>query len=317
VICGCHESQCSEIKSTIRVDIEFDNFPQDISWSVKNTFGQELWHINFENYVRNGSLNPASFRGCVPRNETLHFTIRDKHQDGLCCGTDASHFEPSGNRGYEVYLDEELVGMRKFPMGSRQDLIFMNGDKSSQPRINQTVVWCESCNRQCNICPNDNDFNPNEIIFFELYGIESCQRFFSNTSNVITPEFCSEIQDHVSASCGCKNFQPKCSSTESLIVFQTEIESTDGSVTFQIRNEQNITLRTKSGFAGEIGEIRDYKACIPSFEKIYVGVYDYCSEAQLCEETKRWKNFKIYLNKNVIADHRFTKPENEFVLYPN
>jgi hypothetical protein len=192
----------TSVQSTMRIDIEFDNYPADISWSVTNNYDQIVWNIDFENFSGKSS-NYSSFQTCVPKYGPLYFTIRDRRLNGLCCDSPSIFLVPSGNHGYSIFLDNDLVGARKFPMGSKHDLVLRAGSKSSQPIINQTTVWCEGRCDRCNICPTESAYYEEESITFELYGLENCFYFASNTSNFLTPEFCSEIQDHVASSCGC------------------------------------------------------------------------------------------------------------------
>jgi hypothetical protein len=316
-MCGCHYTKCQDGESTMRVDIEFDNYPEDISWNVTNNMEKILWNVDFENFKRE-SLNPSSFQTCVPKTGPLYFTIRDKRLNGLCCDSPSIFLVPSGNHGYSIYLDNELVGARKFPMGSKQELVLRAGSQSSQPIINQTTVWCEGRCQRCDVCPNDGDYYADESITFELYGVENCFYFASNTSNFLSNEFCSEIQDHVSASCGCPKFIPTCADNEVLFAFQTNVEDSPGTVTLQIRDQHNVTLRTKTGFIGNVGEIRDYKACIPAKDFIYVGLYDFCGEKELCQEASRTEFFQIMINNKIAKRRQFTKTEFEFAFFvPN
>jgi hypothetical protein len=312
-LCGCRQVNCLDTESTMKVEIEFDNSPEDISWSVTNSLHQSLWNIDFVNYKENVNSMVATFISCVPKTGPLFFTIRDRKSDGLCCNLDSSFFLPAGNRGYSVYLDNVLVGARNFSMGSKQDLIFRNGGKSSRAKVFQTSVWCEKC-KACKVCPLDNEFNPEENIYFELYGLQNCGFYAANTSNFITPEFCSEIQDHVSASCRCQKYLPKCSSNESQLVFKTIVENAPGIITLNVRNQYNSTLRTKFGFVGDVGQVSDYRMCIPSNEKIFVGLYDYCSENKLCSTTNRSQFFEIIVDESVIVRQIFNKSEFEFTL---
>jgi hypothetical protein len=311
-ICKCRQSSCSVNETKIKVAIEFDNFPQHISWNVINEFGNILWSIDFGNYVQDQSEKP-SFHGCLPKTGPLFFTILDRQQDGLCCESDSEYFLPSANNGYEVYLDDTLVAVRQFPIGSKQELVFRNGNKSSAVTINQVPVWCADCQR-CKICPDDNNFRSDESIYFELYGEQSCSYYSANTSNFITTEFCNQIQDHVSSSCGCLNYQPVCSGNESHFIFRTVVEDSPGFITLHIRNQNNVTIWSKVGFAGNVGESRDYQTCVSSIERVYVGVYDYCGDKELCRSALRSKSFEILLNNKLFRRQVFNKPAFEFLL---
>jgi hypothetical protein len=79
-------------------------------------------------------------------------------------------------------------------------------------------------------------------------------------------------------------------------------------------SEKNSTILSKVGFLGAIGETKDYKACIPTSEDVYVGVYHYCSKTKLCKSSNRSEYFELIVNGYVLASDRFTKSSFEYSL---
>jgi len=239
-----------------------------------------VWQQDFDDYEATANPKPA-FSSCVPREGPLFFTISDKNQDGLCCNTDSGFFLPDGSRGYDVYLDGELVGSREFPFGSHQDLLLRDSENASPVNIIQPRIWCPDCNR-CDICPDGGDFRHDEFIAFDIYGIINCNDYFVNMSSYIDTNFCSQHHNHISSSCGCTEHAHKCVDGESLLTFQMILGDSLGEITVQIRNKHNVTLWSKIGFVGEIGETRGFQACVPAFEPLFVGIYNYCGDGLLC-----------------------------------
>jgi hypothetical protein len=312
-LCGCRLVSCLQQETTMKVEIEFDNFPQDIEFTVSGLQKKTLWKLDFQNSVELKNQK-ASFQSCVPNSGPLFFSIRDRKQNGLCCNTPTDQFFlPSGNRGYNVYLDDVLVGSRRFTFGSKQELIFRNGSKSSQVTVFQTLMWCPDCER-CKVCPGDNSFDSDEAIEFELYGVVNCTLYATAISMFLYDEFCSEIQDHVASSCACENFQPACRMNETLFTFKVLLDDSPHILKLNLRNKQNLTLWSKRGFTGIAGQEKRYQACIPSMERVYVGVVDYCDEDTMCQTTNRSASFEILLNNDVFVRQIITQPKYEFVL---
>ena len=121
--------------------IEFDKFPGDISFTVRDEGGGIVWLQDFRDYSATDGM--SSFGQCVPAEGALHFEINDAHSDGICCNTESTFFLSDGSRGYEVYLGDKLVGKRVFPFGSHQEMLFQAAEDSSLVEVYQPDVWCE------------------------------------------------------------------------------------------------------------------------------------------------------------------------------
>lgn len=202
ILCACRLVACSADKIAMRFEIEFDKHPSDINVTLVDETGRLVWNLDFSDYVL--TQNPVpTFEACVPKEGPLFFSILDGNQDGLCCNSDSGFFLPSDSRGYAVYLDDELLGRREFPFGSRQDLIFRHGTDSSAPELFQPRVWCPDCN-PCPVCSGGAEgFNRSASIDFVNYGSINCYDYSVNMSSYIDTDFCTFYKEHISVSCGC------------------------------------------------------------------------------------------------------------------
>lgn len=88
---GSCDYSCAPGQKRVRIDLVADNYPDEISWSLKNG-------STGVNIVTGTS---AGTTVCVPENTCLVFRINDSYGDGICCGY--------GNGQYAVYLDGALV----------------------------------------------------------------------------------------------------------------------------------------------------------------------------------------------------------------
>ncbi|MBK6754926.1 MAG: hypothetical protein IPG69_15425 [Flavobacteriales bacterium] len=82
---------CPGGQQRVRIDLVADNYPGEISWTLKNG-------------ATNTTLASGGSTGttvCVPANTCLVFRINDSYGDGICCGY--------GNGAYAVYVDGALV----------------------------------------------------------------------------------------------------------------------------------------------------------------------------------------------------------------
>jgi hypothetical protein len=88
------QSSCPDMR-TVRVEINPDQFWQEISWSLTSYDGQKIWHserLTFD------SLHIRTV--CVPADQCILFKIKDDFGDGMT---------PDGK--YTVYLDEKLASI--------------------------------------------------------------------------------------------------------------------------------------------------------------------------------------------------------------
>ncbi|GDX52730.1 hypothetical protein LBMAG27_17770 [Bacteroidota bacterium] len=83
-------AQCSTGYSQIIVQITEDNYPQEISWDIKNAGGITLY---------TGTYNDDTI--CVLNGTCVQFTIHDAAGDGICCGY--------GIGSYSVFLNGSVV----------------------------------------------------------------------------------------------------------------------------------------------------------------------------------------------------------------
>jgi hypothetical protein len=123
-LCRCYQAACSENESTMKVEIEFDNFPGDNELLVTDDMGNTLWYIDFRYHIKGDEII-SHFQSCVPKTGPLHFKISDRKHDGLCCEADTGYFLPTGNRGYKVYLAKLQFIRRLFGARIASDVRFV------------------------------------------------------------------------------------------------------------------------------------------------------------------------------------------------
>lgn len=83
------QSDCPPFSRTVRLEINPDQFWQEISWQISNLDGSIVWH---KDRCRFDSLLVRNY--CVPANECVVFKIEDEFGDGM---------SPDGY--YDLYLD--------------------------------------------------------------------------------------------------------------------------------------------------------------------------------------------------------------------
>merc|ERR1712060_839833 len=91
----------------LRIEITFDNFPEDTSWMLKNTCilgGQVVGTGGGYGQVHAGGTHTV-FAQAVP-DGTFQFTIEDVYGDGLCCA--------QGSGSYTIFLDGKVAKFSKF-----------------------------------------------------------------------------------------------------------------------------------------------------------------------------------------------------------
>lgn len=83
-------AQCSSNEKQVLILIVPDNYPQEISWNLKDLAGNTI--------ASGGSVGDTL---CVNASTCLTFTIMDSFSDGICCNY--------GNGAYSVRLDGQIV----------------------------------------------------------------------------------------------------------------------------------------------------------------------------------------------------------------
>jgi hypothetical protein len=78
-------SQCNVGQKEVIIEIFPDNFPDEISWNLK------------ENGIQVAAGNYLSDTVCIDENSCLQFTILDSYGDGICCG--------QGEGSYNLYIN--------------------------------------------------------------------------------------------------------------------------------------------------------------------------------------------------------------------
>lgn len=91
--------ECEGAVKTFKVDILTDAYPEDTSWTLRDTCegGGEI--ASGGGYTVAGQLYSKEFS--VSRNSAFEFNIKDSHGDGICCSV--------GDGSYEMYMDGTLV----------------------------------------------------------------------------------------------------------------------------------------------------------------------------------------------------------------
>jgi len=108
---------------SLRVSITFDSFPEDISWTLRNTCHGDVAE------VASGGKYGGSLRGQTISEDigstpdgTFEFQIKDSYGDGLCCAR--------GNGTYAVSMNgEEQISMGKFGDGVGETRQFGSSDR--------------------------------------------------------------------------------------------------------------------------------------------------------------------------------------------
>ncbi len=83
------EAQCPDNQSELQIIFSADNYPQEISWTLKLLAGFQL---------EQGGI--GGFDGCVPSNTCMTLTVSDSSNDGL---------NPAEGGGLQVYYQGELI----------------------------------------------------------------------------------------------------------------------------------------------------------------------------------------------------------------
>lgn len=86
----------------VQIDITFDDYPQDISWTLTNTCSGGEVVASGGDYVEQSSFTESY---CVP-NGTYNFTIVDSWGDGMCCSNGSGDYTVSKNGVEMISMDD-------------------------------------------------------------------------------------------------------------------------------------------------------------------------------------------------------------------
>ena len=84
----------------LTIDIQTDNYPEDISWQVVNQNGTIIASINPASLTLANTL--YTWDVCLSSTDCYDFTIIDSYGDGLCCAY--------GNGSYSVSYNGNVIG---------------------------------------------------------------------------------------------------------------------------------------------------------------------------------------------------------------
>ena len=98
-VCALKSDLPSPTETEIRVDIKFDDFPDDVSWTLKNSDDEIV--MSGDNYDRLSlRREKISIAKTLPIDDYT-FKISDRYDDGICCVV--------GNGYYEIRIDGHKV----------------------------------------------------------------------------------------------------------------------------------------------------------------------------------------------------------------
>ncbi|GIS08618.1 MAG: hypothetical protein CM15mP112_07300 [Flavobacteriales bacterium] len=83
----------------LTIDIQTDNYPEDISWQVVNQNGTIIASINPASLALANTL--YTWDVCLSSTDCYDFTITDSYGDGLCCSY--------GNGSYSLTLNGTVM----------------------------------------------------------------------------------------------------------------------------------------------------------------------------------------------------------------
>ncbi len=144
---------CTEVQ----IEIQFDSYPKDTSWEIRNSVGEIVAERNSSFYDSSENNNNLVIvtTGCLP-NGTYTFTINDNFNDGLCC--------KYGNGFYMVKLDNEIV-VEGGDFGSTESTEFTIGasDKTGENEFSKEVKTIEGA-----IVVSPNPLNRGEYLTMDI-----------------------------------------------------------------------------------------------------------------------------------------------------
>jgi hypothetical protein len=92
--CAPCQSGCSDNEVTL--DITFDNYPEETSWSIVNDAGQTVASGSYSTANPDGSSITETL--CLP-DDCYTFTINDAYGDGICCSYGSGSYTLTGPSG--------------------------------------------------------------------------------------------------------------------------------------------------------------------------------------------------------------------------
>ncbi|CAB9513962.1 peptidase M4 thermolysin [Seminavis robusta] len=93
------ELTCDSGLKLFRLELKTDVFGHEVSWHLKDCFGEEIQSKNGLEELYTGTVIEQI---CLQDNKAYVFTIEDAGGDGVCCSY--------GDGSYEVYYGGEIVG---------------------------------------------------------------------------------------------------------------------------------------------------------------------------------------------------------------
>ena len=315
-LCGCRVAECRIDQAEMRIRIEFDSNPSDISFEVTDEIGDIVWEQDFVEYENNEeewALKEFVIGSCVPKDGPLHFAIKDKAGDGLCCTTKSygSPIITDKDHGYEVRLDDVLVGKRLFAYGDSQKMVFRSGQDSS-PVLVEQQYFCHTSG--CSLClVNGGSYNPSDVITLEIEGQINCGRYISSFATYASKQFCDKHRDHIASSCGFSSFNVQCAEGEAILSFRVDVESYPQNIAVKVMDRFNATIRRKEGFQHDNGNAGTFEVCVSTTEPLNVQVYDSAIWGPI-NTSDGSVPFDLSLNGELVASQVFSGNTLEFLL---
>jgi hypothetical protein len=91
--CVPKTATCAVGELSYQLDLKFDNYPQDTSWSI-TTSGGGLVALGGSYTTEKPTIQAA---GCLPANACYALSISDIYGDGICCATGYGAFQLAVN----------------------------------------------------------------------------------------------------------------------------------------------------------------------------------------------------------------------------
>ncbi|ELR70752.1 hypothetical protein C900_03360 [Fulvivirga imtechensis AK7] len=85
------------VSGDVELSITLDNYPQETSWTLKNSAGTTVDSESYSTANPDGSTVTRTFSGLAP--DTYTFTINDSYGDGICCGYGNGSYTLSSAQG--------------------------------------------------------------------------------------------------------------------------------------------------------------------------------------------------------------------------
>ncbi|WP_246223971.1 T9SS-dependent choice-of-anchor J family protein [Fulvivirga kasyanovii] len=126
------------VSGDVELSITLDNYPQETSWTLKNSSGTTIDSESYSSSTPDGSTVTKTFSGLAA--DTYTFTINDTYGDGICCG----------------------YGNGSYTLSSAQGVIVTGGDFGSSEST-------EFCVESASAMLRTNTLNGEETDLFQIY----------------------------------------------------------------------------------------------------------------------------------------------------